>query len=102
MGEGESLLTPSGSASEVSNTLAGLRLVSCLDLDNRISVKHVRTSSKPQVVYSADDFSRLFNDDYQIQPHRVIFPGPDLQGGGELVQGWNDTFTFCDTALDVA
>lgn len=81
MGEGESLLIPSGGASEVSNTLAGLTLVSCLDLDTLISIQHLRTSSIPQVVYPAYDFSRLFND-YQIQPHKVIFPGPDLKGVG--------------------
>lgn len=42
MGEGESLLIPSGSASEVSNTLAVLSRVSCLDLDTLISIKHLR------------------------------------------------------------
>lgn len=80
MEEGESLLIPSGGASEVSSTLAGLRLVSRLDLDTLISIKHLRSSSIPRVIYSAHDFSHLFNDDYQIQPHKVIFPGPDLEG----------------------
>lgn len=59
-------------------------------------------SSIPKVVYSAYDFSHLFNDDYQIQSQKLIFPGPDLKGAGGIVQGWNDTFMSCDTALNVA